>query len=100
LAKFKEAKISDFVYFNGKSGTASIVKTDNNINYFVPSKIEMQQIQGIKKPIVKFERFIISNFTILRAEKERVIRIEMIRQSDASVVRISENEFNKYFFGF
>lgn len=100
MKKFKEAKINDFAYFNHKSGSASIIKTDNNINYFVPAKKEMQQLTGVKKPIVKYERFIISSFNVLKKDNDRVIRIELIRECDSSIIRICENNFHKYFCGF
>lgn len=102
MKTFKELKTNDFVYFKNKSGSASTIKLNNNLIYFVPSKHGMQVLEGTRKPIVKHERFTVADIIILKKDigEKRIVRINLIRHADSTIVRISEKEFIKYFYGF
>ena len=95
--KWVEVRNGDSVYFNGKTGTGSVVETENHGRYFMPAKTGMR-IKGKKKPIVEWEKFIFNSSRVQKAEGcERIVKCFLTRTSDSTVLAISEKQFMQYF---
>tara|TARA_B000000557_G_C20677509_1_gene401656 strand:- start:260 stop:592 length:333 start_codon:yes stop_codon:yes gene_type:complete len=96
--KWTEVRYGDYVYFKGKTGTGSVVKTESRGRFFMPAKIGMR-IKGEKFPILKNERFILTNSKVLHAEgTDRIIKCFLTRCSDNTTMIISERQFQQYFY--
>lgn len=92
-----EVRNGDRVYFNGKNGEGSVVKTENQGNYFMPARVGMR-IKGVKKPIGKSESFIMSNSEVQKVDKcERIVKIMLTRVFDGEEFAISESQFMQFF---
>tara|TARA_Y100000114_G_C11562800_1_gene232592 strand:- start:49 stop:378 length:330 start_codon:yes stop_codon:yes gene_type:complete len=96
--KWSEARNGDYVYFKGKIGQGSVVKTAKHGNYFMPAKIGMR-IKGKKYPILNNELFIINSYKIQKVDKtSRVIKVYLTRINDSMMFAISENQLVQYFY--
>tara|TARA_B100000700_G_scaffold97420_1_gene109633 strand:+ start:779 stop:1111 length:333 start_codon:yes stop_codon:yes gene_type:complete len=95
--KWVEVRNGDYVYFMGKRGQGSVVKTDGYGNFFMPAKTGMR-IKGEKYPILKDEGFIMNSSKVQKVEKtERIVKIFLTRLSDGMQFAISETQFQQYF---
>lgn len=96
--KWGEVRNGDSVYFKGKTGTGSVVKTKNHGRYFMPAKLGMR-IKGEINPIIKNERFIFSGSKVQFVEgSDRIVKCFITRVTDNSIVAISEKQFMQYFY--
>lgn len=96
--KWGEVRNGDSVYFKGKTGTGSVVKTKSHGRYFMPAKVGMR-IKGEIKPIIKDERFVYSGSKVQSYEgTDRVVKCLITRVSDNTIVAISEKQFMRYFY--
>jgi hypothetical protein len=97
MATWVEIRTGDTILFKNKSGTGSVVLTENNGNYFMPAKIGMR-IKGIKKPIKRSEEFIFSGSTVQAASgTSRIVKCELLRLSDNTNFYVSEMDLMTYF---
>ena len=97
MRQWTEVRTGDRIYFSGKSGEGSVVKTENHGNYFMPARIGMR-IKGAKKPIAKNETFIFSKSEVQKVDKcERIVKINLIRTFDGEEFSISETQFMQFF---
>ena len=97
MHRWIEVRNGDRVYFNGKNGEGSVVKTENHYNYFMPARIGMR-IKGVKKPILKNEAFIMSSSKVQKVDKcERIVKIMLTRVFDGEEFAISEFQFMQFF---
>lgn len=96
--KWVEIKNGDALYFKGKTGSGSVVKTENHGRYFMPAKIGMR-IKGEIKPIEEHERFILQSSKVQMVDgPSRIIKCFLVRISDNTVVAISEQQMMQYFY--
>jgi len=97
MNRWIEVRNGDRVYFNGKNGEGSVVKTEDNHSYFMPARIGMR-LKGVKKPIIKNEAFIMSNSEVQKVDKcKRVVKIMLTRAFDGEEFAISESQFMQFF---
>ena len=97
MTKWIEIRYGDIIKFKGKSGTGSVVFTENNGNYFMPAKLGMR-IKGIKKPIKKYEEFVFNDSVVQSASgNSRVIKCFLTRISDNCEFAVSEQCLMRYF---
>ena len=96
--KWAEIRSGSYIYFKGKRGQGSVVKTKNHGNYFMPAKIGMR-IKGEKFPILSDELFIMNDLKIQKVSKsDRIIKILLTRISDGMNFAISETHVIEYFY--
>ena len=97
MGRWIEVRNGDRVYFKGKNGEGSVVKTERHGNYFMAARIGMR-IKGIIKPISKNESFIMTNSVVQKADKNsRISKITLIRTFDGEEFSISESQFMQFF---
>tara|TARA_B100001989_G_C24501847_1_gene445364 strand:- start:89 stop:424 length:336 start_codon:yes stop_codon:yes gene_type:complete len=97
MTKWIEIKYGDIIKFKGKSGTGSVVFTENKGNYFMPAKLGMR-IKGIKKPIKKYEEFVFNDSVVQSASgNHRVVKCFLTRISDNCEFAVSEQCLMRYF---
>jgi hypothetical protein len=97
MRRWSEVRNGESVYFMGKTGSGSVVKTEFHGRYFMPAKVGMR-IKGEKKPIIKWEKFIFNSSRVQKAEgTERIVKCFLTRVSDSTVMAISEKQFMQYF---
>ena len=95
--KWVEIRNGDTIHFKNKTGSGSVVFTPNNGNYFMPAKIGMR-LKGTKKPIAKYEEFILNDSIVQSAHgKNRIVKCTLIRKSDNCHFFISEFDLMQYF---
>tara|TARA_Y200000002_G_scaffold376982_1_gene381786 strand:- start:3324 stop:3656 length:333 start_codon:yes stop_codon:yes gene_type:complete len=95
--KWVEVRNGDYVYFIGKRGQGSVVKTESRGNYFMPAKIGMR-IKGKKFPILNDEAFIMNDSKVQKVDKtERIVKVYLTRVADGVTFAISETQFMQYF---
>ena len=97
MTTWVEIRTGDIILFKNKTGTGSVVLTENNGNYFMPAKIGMR-IKGLKKPIQRSEEFIF-NGSVVQATSgtTRVVKCELLRISDNTNFFVSELDLMSYF---
>lgn len=97
MTTWVEIRTGDIILFKNKTGTGSVVLTENNGNYFMPAKIGMR-IKGLKKPIQRSEEFIF-NGSVVQATSgtTRVVKCELLRISDNTNFFVSEFDLMSYF---
>ena len=92
-----EVRSGDYVYFSGKNGQGSVVKTEGDGNYFIPAKIGIS-LPGKKFPILNDEPFILNSSKVLKVDKDkRVVKVFLTRVSDGLPFAISESQLHQYF---
>ena len=97
MTKWIEIRYGDIIKFKGKSGTGSVVFTENNGNYFMPAKLGMR-IKWIKKPSKKYEEFVFNDSVVQSASgNSRVIKCFLTRISDNCEFAVSEQCLMRYF---
>jgi len=97
MSQFRELKKGDLVIFNRKSGSGSFVKVLDKGLYFMPAKKDMR-LEGLKFPIRQNEVFVYTGYKVLDiAKNDRVIKINLIRESTNQICSLSENDLHNYF---
>ena len=97
MTTWVEVRCGDLIVFKGKTGTGSVVFTQNKGNYFMPAKIGMR-IKGVKKPIEKYEEFILNDSVVQSVSgTNRIVKCTLIRKSDNSHFYVSEFDLMQYF---
>jgi hypothetical protein len=97
MNKWIEIRNGDTILFKGKTGTGSVVFTEFHGNYFMPAKIGMR-IKGPKKPIKKFEEFVLNDSIVQSANgNSRIVKCMLTRLSDNVEFAISEFDLMQYF---
>jgi hypothetical protein len=97
MTKWSEIRVNDRIFFKGKSGTGSVVKTERHGYYFMPAKIGMR-LKGVKKPISKYEMFILNDIQVQEIlMNDRTVKCLLTRASDGTQFAISEDSLMRYF---
>lgn len=97
MSQFRELKKGDLVIFNKKSGAGSFVKVNEKGLYFMPAKKDMR-LDGLKFPIRQYEVFVYMGYKVLDVTKNnRVIKINLLRESTNQICSLSENDLHNYF---
>jgi hypothetical protein len=101
MSQFRELKKGDLVIFNRKSGSGSFVKVVDKGLYFMPAKKDMR-LDGLKFPIRQNEVFVYMGYKVLYksldiVENDRVIKINLLRETTNQVCSLSENDLHNYF---
>ena len=97
MTTWTEIRTGDIILFKNRTGSGSVVTTENCGNYFMPAKIGMR-IKGFKKPIQRSEEFIFSGSVVQASSgTSRVVKCELLRLSDNTIFYVSEMDLMTYF---
>lgn len=96
MTQWVEAKKGDKIVFSAASGRGSVVSIRNKGFYFMPAKTGMK-LNGIKKPIGKFEMFIITDIQVKKFEKHHIVNCHLTRFKDNTSFIVCNKSLQRYF---
>lgn len=95
--KFKELKSGEIILFKGETGSASFTEIKDKGIYFTPTKKGLQ-LKGLKKPIIKHEKFIFTGSELLHAKgSTRTVKMFLTRIETGEHCFATEGQVWQYF---